>query len=116
MNVLTFYEIENFIFFFRFNSESPVDQAVLLSGWRLKVDNQSDHPYTSKLHIDYAQVCRSQLKGSVPLRIGCPELINSILHRKIKNFMQKKVCIFISVGFFQFCFSHKTLNIKIIIY
>lgn len=39
----------------RFNSESPVDQAVLLSGWRLKVDNQSDHPYTSKLHVDYAQ-------------------------------------------------------------
>ena len=44
------------VFIYRFGEEQPVDQAVLLSGWRLKVDNQSEHPYTSKLHVDYAQV------------------------------------------------------------
>jgi len=39
----------------RFMNESAVDHAVLLSGWRLKVDNNSDQPYTSKIHVDYAQ-------------------------------------------------------------
>jgi len=33
-----------------------VSHAVLLSGWRLKVDNKDDQPYTGRLHVDYAQV------------------------------------------------------------
>ena len=37
-------------------AEMAVSHAVLLSGWRLKVDNKDDQPYTGRLHVDYAQV------------------------------------------------------------
>jgi len=39
----------------RFLNEAPVANAILLSGWRLRVDNQDQTDYTGRLHVDYAQ-------------------------------------------------------------
>jgi len=39
----------------RFDSESAVDNAIALSGYRLKINDLEDSPTTGRLHIDYAQ-------------------------------------------------------------
>jgi len=39
----------------RFLAEEPVGHAVLLSGWRLRIDNQMDQANQGRVHIDYAQ-------------------------------------------------------------
>ena len=41
---------------FRYMQEVSVGHAVLLSGWRLRIDNQTDQAHTGRLHVDYAQV------------------------------------------------------------
>merc|ERR1719357_1926474 len=38
----------------RFVNEGSVSSAVLLSGWRLRIDNQQDAPNTGRIHVDYA--------------------------------------------------------------
>ena len=40
----------------RFASESSVDSSIKISGYRMRIGNQSDPPNTGKLHVDYAQV------------------------------------------------------------
>jgi len=39
----------------RFDNESAVDNAIALSGYRLKINDLEDSPNTGRLHIDYAQ-------------------------------------------------------------
>jgi len=39
----------------RYCAEYCVDNAIYLSGWRMRIDNCSDGPNTGRLHVDFAQ-------------------------------------------------------------
>lgn len=39
----------------RFSSEGFIENAIYLSGYRLKIENKDDPPNTGRLHVDYAQ-------------------------------------------------------------
>jgi len=39
----------------RYCAEYCVDNAIYLSGWRMRIDNSSDGPNTGRLHVDFAQ-------------------------------------------------------------
>jgi hypothetical protein len=39
----------------RFEDEMSVEMALMVSGYRIKIENKDDKPNTGRLHIDYAQ-------------------------------------------------------------
>lgn len=39
----------------RFSNELFVENAIYFSGYRLKIENKDEAPYTGRLHVDYAQ-------------------------------------------------------------
>ncbi|GFV65916.1 ecto-NOX disulfide-thiol exchanger 1 [Trichonephila clavipes] len=44
----------------RFNEMESVEKALLLSGYRIKIEDKDDPAYTAKLHVDYAIACDDQ--------------------------------------------------------
>ena len=40
----------------RYQEEYCVDNAIYLSGWRMRIGNNTDGPSTGRLHVDFAQV------------------------------------------------------------
>jgi len=39
----------------RYSAEYCVDNAIYLSGWRMRINNEADAPNTGRLHVDFAQ-------------------------------------------------------------
>lgn len=39
----------------RYGAEFCVDNAIYLSGWRMRINNEADAPNTGRLHVDFAQ-------------------------------------------------------------